>query len=150
MEEELLKIYQLVNKYGQANEMILKIIEPGWIEYSMEIKEKHLATPFAAHGGAVAGLMDGVLGVAALSLTASERKLVSTIEFKINFLKPVFKGDQLVGTGKVLEKGKRIIIANGSIVAANRNNEKVAIATGTFNAYPFEKSGIAEYLQNIK
>jgi uncharacterized protein (TIGR00369 family) len=147
MEEELLRIYQLINKYGEANEMSLKIIEPGWIEYRMEIKEQHLATPFAAHGGAVAGLMDGILGVAALSLTASEGKLVSTIEFKINFLKPVFKGDKLLGTGKVLEKGKRIIITNGSIVAENRENAKVAIATGTFNSYPFEKSGIAEYLK---
>ncbi len=142
--EKLLKIYQKINKYGEVNGMKLEIIEPGHIVYEMEIKDQHMATPTAAHGGAVAGFMDGVLGVAALSASALEEKLVSTIEFKINFLNPVYKSDILVGTGKVEQKGKRIIIASGEIVCKNRDNKLIAKAMGTFNAYPFEKSDFAD------
>ena len=139
--EKLLEIYNKVNKYGEANGLKLTIIEPGYILYEMEIKDQHMATPIAAHGGAVAGFMDAILGVAALSAAAGEEKLVSTIEFKINFLNPVYKSDLLIGTGKVEQKGKRIIIASGEITCKNRDNKLIAKALGTFNAYPFEKSG---------
>jgi uncharacterized protein (TIGR00369 family) len=138
---DLIAFYSKVNKYGEANGMELTIIEPGRIEYRMEIKEMHMATPVAAHGGAVAGLMDAVLGVAALSMTAAEGKLVSTVEFKINFLNPVFKDDVLLGRGWVEQKGNRIVIASGEIICQNRNNQMIAKAMGTFNAYPFEKAG---------
>jgi uncharacterized protein (TIGR00369 family) len=139
--KDLLELYQQVNKYGEVNGMQLSIVRPGEIIYQMEIKDIHMATPIAAHGGAVAGMMDGVLGVAALSLTALEEKLVSTIEFKINYLNPVYKGDVLKGFGKVDQSGKRIIIASGEIFCSNRGNILIAKAMGTFNAYPFEKAG---------
>lgn len=143
--ERLIEIYNKVNNYGRANGMQLTIKEAGHIEYVMQIKDHHLATPFAAHGGAVAGFMDGILGVAALSATAVENKLVSTIEFKINFLQPVYLNDTLKGIGKVVQKGKRIIIASGEIY--NQQEQLVATALGTFNAYPFEKSGIEELIK---
>ena len=66
--------------------MDYKVIKPGYIEYKMEVKEAHLATRTAMHGGAMSGFMDGVMGVAALSAVESEEKAVSTIEFKINYL----------------------------------------------------------------
>ncbi|HET6245855.1 MAG: PaaI family thioesterase [Bacteroidetes bacterium] len=138
--DRLLEIYNKINKYGEVNGMKVHVIEPGHIVYEMEIKDQHMATPIAAHGGAVAGFMDGVLGVAALSASAQEENLVSTIEFKINFLNPVYKSDILIGTGRVEQKGKRIIIASGEIVCKNRNNILIAKAIGTFNAYPFEKA----------
>ncbi len=139
--KNLLEVYQKVNKYGEVNGMELTIVGVGEIIYQMEIKDIHMATPIAAHGGAVAGMMDAVLGVAALSFSALEEKLVSTIEFKINFLNPVYKGDVLRGVGKVEQKGKRIIIASGEITCTNRDNIIIAKAMGTFNAYPFEKAG---------
>jgi len=93
----------------------------------------------------LAAMMDGVLGVAALSLSASENKLVSTVEFKINYFKPVHLSDNLTGYGRVDHKGKRIIISSGEIY--NQNKELVAKGMGTFNAYPFDKSDVAEFLK---
>jgi len=118
--------------------MDYKVITPGHIEYDMEVNESHLATRTAMHGGAMSGFMDGVMGVAALSAVEADNKAVSTIEFKINYLSGVFLGDKLKGVGLVLRKGNRILLAEGKIY--NQNNELVATATGTFNAYPFEKS----------
>ena len=142
--EKLLEIYNQVNQFGQENGMKLTIVKPGEIIYEMEVLPKHLATPKTIHGGVIAAMMDGVLGVAGLSTVAHEHKLVSTVEFKISYFNPAFVGDVLTGTGKIDKKGNRIIYASGEIY--NQNNEIIAKAMGTLNAYPIEKSDVAKYL----
>lgn len=143
--EDLIKIYNQVNQFGLENDLELTIIKPGEIVYEMEVVKKHLATPTAIHGGMLAALMDGVIGVAALTTVAEEKKIVATVEFKINYFKPAFLGDKLIGKGKVDHKGNRIIHASGEIY--NQKNELIAKAIGTLNAYPYEKSDIPQYLK---
>ena len=140
-EEQLMNIYQETNQFGKLNGMDLLNYEHGKIEYVMEIKEMHLATPKTAHGGVLAAYMDGIMGVAALTASAKNLNLVSTVEFKINYLKPAFLGDILVGKGTIISEGKRIIIAKGEIT--NQKGELISVATGTFNAYPYQKSGMS-------
>ncbi len=144
--EKVLKIYNQVNQFGLENDLELSIIKPGEIVYKMKVVKKHLATSTAIHGGMLAAMMDGIIGVAALTTVASEQKLVSTVEFKINYFKPAFLGDLLTGKGKVDHKGNRIIHASGEIY--NQKNELIAKAMGTLNAYPIEKSDIPQYLKD--
>lgn len=136
-----------MNKFGSENGLKLTIIKPGEITYEMKVLEKHLATPTTIHGGMIAAMMDGVIGVAALTLVAPDGKLVSTVEYKINYFKPAYLGDVLTGFGRVDYRGKRIIHSSGEIY--NQKNEMIAKAMGTFNAYPFSKSDIASFLVNI-
>ncbi len=145
MEVDVIEIYHKTNHFGRENGMKLTILEPGHIEYRMEIEKKHLATQKAAHGGILAAFMDGVLGVSALSLVKDEGKLVATVEFKINYIRPCFLHDKLLGVGKVISRGKRILVSDGKIY--NQNNELVCTAIGTFNAYPIDKSDISEFLK---
>ncbi|PCI93193.1 MAG: hypothetical protein COB15_16795 [Flavobacteriales bacterium] len=142
--KKLLDIYNKVNLFGNENGMKLTIIEPGSISYEMKVLPKHLATPTTIHGGMVAAMMDGVIGVAGLSAVAQEGKLVSTVEFKISYYNPALVGDILTGKGIVEKKGSRIIYASGEIY--NQNNKIIAKALGTLNAYPIEKSDMTEYL----
>lgn len=144
--KKLLKIYNQVNQFGLENDLELTIIKPGEIVYKMEVLKKHLATPTAIHGGMLAAMMDGVIGVAGLTAVAEQKKLVATIEFKINYFKPAFLGDILTGKGKVDHQGNRIIHVSGEIY--NQKNELIAKAMGTLNAYPFEKSDVAQYLKD--
>jgi uncharacterized protein (TIGR00369 family) len=144
--EKLIEIYNQVNHFGRENNMILTIVKPGEIIYEMEIKDNHLATVTTAHGGVIAAMMDGVLGVAALSLVAQDRKLVSTVEFKLNYFKPAYLGDVLKGHGKVDFSGRRILSCSGEIY--NQKGDLVAKAMGTFNSYPFEKSDMVD-LKNL-
>lgn len=144
--EDLIDIYHKVNHFGRENSMKLTIVNPGEIIYEMEVLEKHLATKTTIHGGMVAAMMDGVLGVAALTDVANQKKLVATVEFKINYFKPAYLGDKLKGLGRVDFRGNRIIATSGEIY--NQNNELVAKAMGTFNAYPVEKSDIFELISN--
>lgn len=123
--------------------MDFKIIEPGVVHYHLTIKKEHLATPIAAHGGVISGFMDAILGVAALSGVHQDNNVVSTVEFKINFLSPALLHDELLGIGKIEQKGKRLIITSGDIICKNRNNTVIAKAIGTFNAYPAEKVGFS-------
>lgn len=144
--EDLIDIYHKVNHFGRENGMKLTIVNPGEIIYEMEVLEKHLATKTTIHGGMVAAMMDGVLGVAALTDVVNQKKLVATVEFKINYFKPAYLGDKLKGLGRVDFRGNRIIATSGEIY--NQNNELVAKAMGTFNAYPVEKSDIFELIYN--
>tara|TARA_Y100000768_G_C23844437_1_gene617763 strand:- start:280 stop:732 length:453 start_codon:yes stop_codon:yes gene_type:complete len=140
----ILKHYNKINAFGQDQDMHYEVLEPGKIIYTMKIKEKHMGTTVAAHGGIIAAFMDAILGVTALSLSCESNKLVSTVEFKMNYFSPTRLGDELVAEGYIESAGKRIIITTGVIRAKNRDNVVIAKGMGTFNAYPIEKSGMLE------
>ncbi len=135
---QMIQHYNHINKYGADNNMKLEILEPGHAIYTMTIEDKHLSSPNTCHGGVIAGLMDSVIGTAALSKAFEENNLTSTIEFKINYLQPVNLGDVLIGEGKIDFKGKSTIVSSGKIVKQG-NGAVVAIAIGTFNVYPLAK-----------
>lgn len=137
MAQNLIELYNSMNHFGRFMQMHYTVIQPGEVEYKLLIREELLATQRAAHGGALAAFMDAILGVASLSAVADEGKLVATIEFKINYLKPALLGDSLTGKGKVIQKGKRILITEGEIY--NQNHELIVKAIGTFTSYPVNK-----------
>lgn len=143
---KILKLYNHINDFGKDHRLDYEVLEPGKIRLRFIVERRHMATPVAIHGGMVAAMMDAVLGVTALSKSCEQNRLVSTVEFKINYLNPAHEGDELIGIGKVEQQGNRIIIASADIVAANREDKIVAKGIGTFNAYPVEKSGILERL----
>jgi len=138
---KLVEIYNSLNNFGRDNGMVIISLERGKVDYEMKIQEKHLATPIAAHGGILAGFMDAILGVTGLSVSAEQKKLVSTIEFKISYFKPALLNDVLIGKGVVENHGNRIISTSGEIFCPERDMI-IAKGSGTFNAYPFEKAGI--------
>lgn len=138
IDDKVLNLYKASNKYGDFLEMDLEILNEGEAKYTIVILEKHLATPIAAHGGVVAGVIDGTMGVAAMTIAGKRHNVVSTVDLKVNFLKPVKLGDQLVSTGKVLSAGKRLIYVEASVT--NQEGILVAKGSGVFNAYPAEKA----------
>ncbi len=137
----LIERYIENNHFGKLIGMDFKIISEGVVDYSITIKKEHLATPNAAHGGVISALIDGALGVAGLSCVYKENKVVSTIEYKLNFLCPALLGDQLIAKAKVEQKGKRILIISCDVFCVNKKNKLLAKSLGTFNAYDAEKAG---------
>jgi acyl-coenzyme A thioesterase PaaI-like protein len=49
--------------------------------------------------------------------------------------------DELVAKARVEQKGKRILIVSCDVVCSNRNDQLIAKALGTFNAYDAAKAG---------
>lgn len=135
--KQFIELFKSINKYDLDNQMHFEIHSPGSITYKMKVAEKHLSSPDTAHGAAIAGFMDCVLGLSALSEAITQSNLTSTVEFKINFIKPAKIHDELIGTGKVIHRGKSLIISSGEI--RNSKGDLVAMGQGTFNTYPFSK-----------
>ena len=131
--------YNRINAYGHANGMTLSVPEPGKAEYRMVIRPEHLSSPGVAHGGVLAGLLDAVLGAAALTLAFTAGELVSTVEFKINYLHPVRLGDELRAVAQIDHAGKTLVVSSGVIyrhAADGGAATAVAQGMGTFNRYP--------------
>lgn len=141
MEKNLIDKYILSNNFGKLLGMQFKIVNEGEVEYLLKIEGKHLATPHAAHGGVIGALVDGALGVAGLSAVYKENKVVSTLEYKLNFISPAFLNDELLAKARVEQKGKRILIVSCDVLCINRQNKLIAKALGTFNAYDASKAG---------
>ncbi|MES2680287.1 MAG: PaaI family thioesterase [Bacteroidota bacterium] len=137
----LIDKYRQSNNFGRLIDMDFEIIADGIVEYRITITQAHLATPGAAHGGLISALVDGALGVAALSAVHKLNKVVSTIEFKLNFLAPALLNDRIVAKAKVDQLGNRIIISSCDVICLNRDNKLLAKAMGTFNAYDAAKAG---------
>lgn len=139
---DLIEKYNQYNAFGRLLDMSFKVIEPGKIEYKLSVKKEHLATPIAAHGGLIGAFVDAALGTAALSAVYKENKVVSTIEYKLNFISPALEGDELLAFGKVESQGNRIIVTSCEVLCINRQNKLIAKAMGTFNAYDAKKAGL--------
>lgn len=139
MEHIIIQEYRRGNNFGRNLEMDFEIIEPGKVKYWLTVQEQHLATPVAAHGGVIAGFMDALLGVGALSAVCDDMDIVSTVEFKVSYFAPCLKGDHLIGTTKLLKKGKSLVFLEGEV--HNQKGNLVAKGNGTFNRYPAAKIG---------
>lgn len=142
----LLAIYNQINQYGRTNGMVLTVEQPGDVRYTMTVRDEHLSSPGTCHGGVLAGLMDAALGAAALSLAFTAGELVSTVEFKINYLAPVRLHDELVAHGVVEHSGKSLVVSSAFITCPTRDNLVVARGMGTFNRYPASKRDFHDLL----
>lgn len=113
--------------------------------YKLVIDERHTSRGKVSHGGAVAAMMDAVLGVCALSYAMEREMLCSTVESKINYLQPASIGDTLEGTAEIDFAGKSLIVVSAYI---SKENHKIAKAQSTFNLYPMDK-GLKKELEAL-
>lgn len=133
----IIQQYIIWNRFGELLGMDFEVEKKGHVLYKMTINKDHLATPFAAHGGSVAALIDAALGVACLTEVCEEMKVVSTVNLTISFLNPAHKDDVLMADARVTKSGKRILFVEGKVT--NQKGELVATASATMNAYPVSK-----------
>jgi uncharacterized protein (TIGR00369 family) len=132
--------FHKINRFGKAMRMRLEVVRPGEVIYRMKVTRTMESSPNAAHGGAVAALMDSALGVAALTHAITSRQFCSTVEFKMNFIAPAAVGDELIAHGNLDHAGKSLVYTNATIV--NQEGKLIAKGLGTFNMYPMEKKKI--------
>ena len=130
---QIIENYEKSNNFGRHFGMKLKVIRLGEVEYTMKVGEELQAVPGVAHGGVLAGLIDGTLGVAGLSQVAHKNQVVSTVEFKVNYLKPTKIGDVIRCNAKVINEGKSLIHIYAEVY--NQNEVLLATGNGTFNKY---------------
>ncbi|MEL6178479.1 MAG: PaaI family thioesterase, partial [Myxococcota bacterium] len=87
-----------------------------------------------AHGGAVMSLLDTALGARALMHAVSQKRATSTVEMKVNFLRPAPIGQTLVTTTTIQSAGRSLLVVSGSALD-EATGKPIAFAVGTFNLY---------------
>jgi|SRR5215471_7206218 len=78
-------------------------VEPGRVVMEMEAGLQHASPLGTVHGGVLCDLADAAMGMAYAS-ALDEGESFTTLELKINFLKPVWSG-KLTATGQVVKNG---------------------------------------------
>lgn len=91
--------------------------------------EEHLNPAGTVHGGAIATLIDVVMGRAVASVFDGDERPV-TIEIKVNFLEAGQVGE-LVAESRVSRRGRRFMVVHAD-VTQRETGETVAEAIGTF------------------
>jgi uncharacterized protein (TIGR00369 family) len=85
---------------------VLKSIEPGHAVFEMEVDERHHNPMGTLHGGIYCDLADAAMGYA-YAATLGEGGTFTTIELKINFLRPVRKAI-LTAEARVVKLGSTV------------------------------------------
>jgi uncharacterized protein (TIGR00369 family) len=102
-------------------------VEPGRVVFEMDAGEQHSSPLGTLHGGIICDLVDAAMGCSHASLL-EDGETFTTLELKINFLKPVWKG-HLVAEGKVIKSGRTIGLVEGRVT--DESGSLVAYATST-------------------
>lgn len=81
-------------------------VEPGQVTVEFAAERQHANPMGTLHGGILCDIADAAMGLAYAS-TLEEGESFTTLELKINFLKPVWNG-LLRADGRVVRRGKTI------------------------------------------
>ena len=95
--------------------------------FVMEAGRKHHNPMGTVHGGILCDLADAAMGFAFAS-TLGEGETFTTLELKINFLRPVFEG-RLSASACVVHRGRTVGLVECDVT--NREGKPVARATST-------------------
>jgi len=86
--------------------MTMASAELGRVVMEMEVGPQHANPMGTLHGGILCDLADAAMGMAYAS-TLDEGETFTTLELKINFLKPVWSG-RLTATGRMVKGGRTV------------------------------------------
>jgi uncharacterized protein (TIGR00369 family) len=110
-------------------------LKPGKFITRLKIAKRHLQQDGFAHAGVIATMADHTAGYATYSLVP-ERQRILTIEYKINFLRPV-TGEFLECRAWVVKPGKQILITEAEVYSIKGDVETlVAKAMHTMTSVP--------------
>ena len=101
--------------------------EPLQATVTIDCDGRHHNPMGRVHGGLLAALADAAMGIA-FGRTLTDGQGFSTIEMKVNFIRPVSTG-RLQARAKVIERGLRIGFVE--CVLSNERGKRVATATCT-------------------
>jgi acyl-coenzyme A thioesterase 13 len=128
-----LENYQHPDKFGDWLGYKVVHVDPKThsAEVQLQIREDHLSPANRVHGGVVSSFFDFAFGVAVFS-SLGPRDFCSTVELKVNYLRPIELGDLLVARTSMVHRGKRLCVLHG-YAYRNEETQPVAMATATFN-----------------
>ncbi len=114
----------------------LKCIHLGDGSARLEVpfREELIGDPFrpALHGGVISTLADTCGGAAVFSLFDDLRDRTSTVDLRIDYLRPGRK-ETLVAEAKVIRAGNRVAVVDVVVFHASAEDEPIATAKAVYN-----------------
>lgn len=102
-------------------------VEKGRVTFELDVGPQHTSPPGTLHGGIVCDLADAAMGCANLTRLEPD-ELFTTVELKVNFLKPVWQG-RLTAVGSVIRGGRTLALVECRVT--DDDDALVAYATST-------------------
>lgn len=90
-------------------------VEPGRIVFAGKPDAGSLNLIGTIHGGWTAAILDTAMALAALT-TLDARHDFTTLDLKLNFLRPIAPGTQVRAEGQVVHAGRRVALCEGRVV----------------------------------
>ena len=81
-------------------------VSPGEARGGLRVGKRHVGPSGTVHGGILCALADATMGIAFASMLRGKQSAV-TVELKINFLRPIWKG-RLIALAQVFQRGRRL------------------------------------------
>ncbi|MCL5265893.1 MAG: PaaI family thioesterase [Chloroflexi bacterium] len=85
-------------------------LREGHSRVKMVAQEKHYHPGRVVHGGVITSLMDAAGALASISVLDPQDEL-TTAEIKVNFLSPARAGDVIIAEGRVVQKGRTLVLS---------------------------------------
>ena len=105
----------------------LVAIEPGRARFELDADHRHHNPMGTLHGGILCDIADSAMGMAYAS-TLGEGESFTTLELKINFLRPV-RSARLVAEGTIVQQGRSAGMAE--CVVTDQDGRLIAKAVST-------------------
>jgi acyl-CoA thioesterase len=106
--------------YYQLLHLTLERIDIGFARFRMPFRSELTQVYGFVHGGAIASLADTAAAFALMTLLAQPGEKVTTVEFKINYLRSVSEGE-MFGEARVVHKGRRLATVDMEVKNENGN-----------------------------
>lgn len=107
---------------------------PGIATFTMVADERHHNPMGSVHGGILSDLADIAMGYAVIT-TLGQDETFTTLELKINYLRPVFSG-KLRCVGRVDQRGKTIAYAVADVFGQDDRVVAKAVSTNLIISHP--------------
>jgi acyl-CoA thioesterase len=122
--ETLMNWQKTKNPFWSLLGLELVAVKKGWAKIRLPFSEKLANGIGSAHGGAIFSPADSAIGMALVGLLNKD-ETVSTLEMKINFLKPL-TGGEIVAEAKIIHRGTMTAIGDVEV----RDEDKNLVAKG--------------------
>lgn len=119
------------NAFGRLIGMRIDDTAEGVCHSHLDTREDHFNPIGVMHGGVLFSLSDTSMGAAVYSLLGPD-EICTTVEMKINFMRPVTKG-RVECVTSVLRRGRTTAVLESKLICGE---QLVAVALGTYAILP--------------
>ena len=125
--ESLLNWMKTNNPFWTLLGMEIIGIKKGWAKIRLPFTKKLTNGIGVAHGGAIFSPADSAVGMALIGLTERDES-ISTLEMKINYLKPL-SGGEIIAEAKIVHRGTMTAIGDVEVRDGDGNLIAKGLAT---------------------